>query len=97
MTIKNKITVLTLDDFWDLEEVDASTYFCRTKYDIESHEISAENPTDVAKICYCQLPSNPDLTIIACDQCSRWFHAKCLGTGEDVPDGTHFRCKDCKE
>ena len=52
--------------------------------------------------CVCRKPYDEDVAMIACDQCSEWYHYRCLGLAEPEADrrggqqdGAEFVCPDC--
>lgn len=58
--------------------------------------------------CVCRRPYDKDEDMIACDQCSEWYHYSCVGLAEPESrrsdggrvaqeDGAEFVCPDCEQ
>jgi len=59
-------------------------------------KLSDEDP--LAIHCFCGRPDNAEPSMIACDQCEKWYHPSCIGfetNFDDMDDMTWF-CKDCE-
>ncbi|XP_053691758.1 uncharacterized protein LOC128740249 [Sabethes cyaneus] len=43
----------------------------------------------------CNEPDHADVGMVGCDNCSQWFHFKCVGVSADVKD-VSWHCKECE-
>lgn len=53
------------------------------------------------RYCKCELPHNPDRSMVYCDSCRDWFHPECLGLTQEQVEATGdesdpWRCPDCE-
>jgi len=92
-TIQNKCRVHNLKAYQALKKVDEEDFFARFTYVPTSHEY---RPDKVPVYCICEMPYNPDLFMVMCNECEEWYHPKCLGYEvTELPDA--FICNDCKK
>lgn len=93
-TIISHCDILSLDDYLDTDQVTPSTFFTRYFYSARRKEFK---PDRVMVYCTCQLPYNPDLPMVMCEQCEEWYHLECLGVSPIDPplDRQRFTCSAC--
>ncbi|KXS20229.1 hypothetical protein M427DRAFT_52475 [Gonapodya prolifera JEL478] len=68
--------------------------YWREEYSAMKRQILTELP----KYCLCKRPENPDLPLIQCDTCERWFHADdcvALSQTELPPEEVPWYCPEC--
>uniref|UniRef100_A0A7S3QRP8 PHD-type domain-containing protein n=1 Tax=Dunaliella tertiolecta TaxID=3047 RepID=A0A7S3QRP8_DUNTE len=93
-TILGKCNVHTLRNYESLQRISDNDYFARFSYKPASKEFE---PDRVPVYCTCELPYNPDLPMIMCDQCEEWYHLKCLeDRNNKVELQQSFCCDQCK-
>lgn len=94
-TVNRKVTVLTLEDYAKLTEIEEDTYFTRAMYSPLSQEVKPPM-SQWENHCYCNTPFNPDLLYICCDKCGKWFHSNCFGLSQTSANLLYnFYCFDC--
>lgn len=56
------------------------------------------NSTEVSSYncAVCSGPDHDDVAMVGCDNCSQWFHFKCVGVSADVKE-VSWSCINCKE
>lgn len=56
------------------------------------------NETEVTSYncAICSGPDHDDVGMVGCDNCSQWFHFKCVGVTEEVKD-ISWSCRNCEE
>eukprot|EP00210_Caulerpa_lentillifera_P004919 g4694.t1 len=95
--IEDRCTVHTYEEYTELEVVKDNDFFYRWKYDPSTGEFT---PDQVTVYCVCELPHNPDRSMIGCDQCKDWFHPECIGLTESEQvelesESSTFLCPSC--
>ncbi|KAL1801814.1 hypothetical protein ACET3Z_030461 [Daucus carota] len=92
-TIEGTCNVHSFKSYTKLDAVGNEDFFCRFDYDSTT---GAFNPDRVAVYCKCEMPYNPDDLMVQCEDCSDWFHPKCIDmTIEDAQKIEHFFCQNC--
>lgn len=78
VSVYDKIKIMSIDQYEELDEVDNNMFFCRAKFFTNTGEISP--PVDEwPKICSCNNPFNPEKENFRCDKCNKIFHPICVG------------------
>lgn len=75
-SIYEKITVLGLNEYHELDEVDTNVYFVRGQYDYKKNTFEPDF-SEWKTICYCHQILNPDKLFVKCDFCHELFHIEC--------------------
>ena len=92
-TINGMCRVHTLKQYQALSEVGEMDYFSRFTYKATTGRFS---PDSVPVYCVCEMPYNPDLSMVECEGCEEWLHPECLGLTERyVKKMDHFVCAEC--
>ncbi len=91
-SIKNKCTILDIEEYGELGLTSETIYYTRSNFDNETKQIVPSPYTWASDCCYCRKPNNPDLIMVACSKCSRWFHNDCVQS--QIIHG-HFMCEKC--
>lgn len=92
-TIQSKCRVHSLKSYQALKKVDDEDFYARFTYVPTTHEY---RPDKVPVYCLCEMPYNPDMFMVMCNNCEEWYHPRCLGfDNNEVPD--NFVCKLCAE
>lgn len=69
-------------------------YFSRFLYRPSKREFE---PDRVPVYCTCEMPYNPDKSMVMCDHCQEWYHPDCLQlTLQQVQQMATFICPTCK-
>ncbi|CAD8168626.1 unnamed protein product [Paramecium pentaurelia] len=91
------IKVLTFEEYSDLEFEEETIFFSRAAIDLESME-PRPNIKLWKKSCVCQLPQNPDLQMIQCDECENWYHLDCVELqDQDITKIDKYLCPRCNK
>lgn len=75
-TVIEKATVLTLEEYNNLDEADDCTFFCRASYDGKKLKPPL---SQWAQMCVCRQIVNPDRPMTLCENCWLYFHSDCIG------------------
>lgn len=93
--IFGKCKVYSIQEYDELETIDNLTYFNRANYN-PFQKVLDPPFKDWEAFCVCQKPLNPNLLYIKCDECSKWYHPKCMGLTEDeAQKKEEFYCTVC--
>ncbi|GJV03289.1 chromatin remodeling protein EBS [Tanacetum coccineum] len=77
----------------NLKNVKEEDFFYRFKY-IATEQRFKNVLVEV--YCKCEMPYNPDLLMVQCDECKDWFHPACIDMKiADIKKLKHFLCPDC--
>lgn len=64
----------------------------------DSDDESEEEEDDSKIYCICKQTYNPDLWMIACDECNEWYHGKCVHvTNQDSKRIEYYVCPPCRK
>ncbi|KXS11627.1 hypothetical protein M427DRAFT_60487 [Gonapodya prolifera JEL478] len=75
-------------------EKEITGFYWREEYTAVKGKILTELP----RYCTCSLPENPDLPLIQCDSCEKWFHADCVGfVMEEFKEEDPWYCPECED
>ncbi|PWA46806.1 bromo adjacent homology (BAH) domain, Zinc finger, RING/FYVE/PHD-type [Artemisia annua] len=74
-TILDKCIVHTYKSYTSLEDVRPEDYFCRFDYD---HATGCFTPDFVLVYCKCEMPSNPDVSMVQCEACKDCYLSRGL-------------------
>lgn len=93
-SINGKCQVHTLQAYQKLQAVTASDFFARFSYKAKTGQF---RPDRVPVYCICEMPYNPDLFMIECDNCREWYHPECIGRErQEVEAEPSFVCQECQ-
>ncbi|CAK69940.1 unnamed protein product (macronuclear) [Paramecium tetraurelia] len=91
------IKILTFEEYSDLEFEEETIFFSRAAIDLDSME-PRPNIKLWKKSCVCQLPQNPDLQMIQCDECDNWYHLDCVELqDQDITKIDKYLCPRCNK
>jgi len=66
------------------------------RYDVNT-ELLSTPISEWEKVCKCNMPLNPNLFFIGCEECKKWFHPKCVGlSNQDAEKIESYLCDACK-
>ena len=87
-----KIVVLSFDDYFERNIVDANVYYTRGFYEHASGDISPDFD-EWKRTCICNTIINPDTEYIICDGCDGLYHENCVeGSADDFT-----KCINCED
>ncbi len=94
-SIEGRCRVLDLRSFQSLQQPGDADFFARFHYRAAAQKFA---PSRVPVFCRCEMPYNPDLTMLECVACAEWYHPECLGMGpaEAGPAQRGFTCPECQ-
>ncbi|CAD8197630.1 unnamed protein product [Paramecium octaurelia] len=94
-SIVSLASILTYEEFDQLETMNDTTYFMRAAYVNRTFQPPIE---EWATTCICQKPPNPDLKYIQCEACQGWCHLNCLNLSkEKAKKILNFICPKCQQ
>lgn len=71
---------------------DLPVFFSRSYYLRDKKRLREPLP----KYCFCQQPSNPDKTLLMCDNCGDWFHGDCVNVTPQMANSLDiWHCPGC--
>jgi len=90
-SIYGKVTVKSLEDYHQLDEIEEDIYFCRAVY---RHKERVLDPPymEWKRVCYCKNILNPDHLYFVCEGCNGLFHVHCVGV---IDQRKLFYCSKC--
>lgn len=91
-TICEKIQVLSLYEYHQLDLVGPNVFFVRGFYDYKKKTITP-SIFEWERVCYCDKIINPDLVYVKCDGCNQLFHVECSGCALETESSWY--CKKC--
>ncbi|KAM3128319.1 hypothetical protein pb186bvf_019562 [Paramecium bursaria] len=94
-SIKYKISVMTFEEYDQLEEKGVN-YYTRAMYNTQLEQF-IPSPQEWHTSCFCLVPTNPDLDYILCEICQKWIHVMCAKVDkQDIEAQEHFICYQCQ-
>ncbi|CAD8193743.1 unnamed protein product [Paramecium octaurelia] len=99
--IIDKVKVLSLNEYDSFLDDDISgqnrLFFMRCTYNSEKKSINP-NLNELEKVCFCEMPQNPDLVYIFCESCKKWLHMDCVHLTEDEAKNIEeYICVQCNK
>lgn len=92
--IEGVCRVHTLEQYNALQVAEENKdFFCRMQYNHLTGDFLVQEFLPLH--CVCNMPENPDLLMIQCESCCRWFHPPCLNLSAEQTVADHFVCMDC--
>jgi hypothetical protein len=97
-SIVHGVKVLPYEEYESqLGSTDERIYFMRSAYNT-FQELLVPHPKEWASQCVCNLPPNPDLTYIFCENCQRWIHMICAKISEEEAKKIEvYVCRRCRD
>ncbi|XP_017424634.1 chromatin remodeling protein EBS-like [Vigna umbellata] len=91
--IEGKCVVHSFKNYTKLQDVAAEDYYYRFEYEAATGTFT---PDRVVVYCKCEMPYNPDVLMVQCEECKNWYHPACVDmTAEDAEKLEQYVCSEC--